>query len=278
MEQILAGKVAVVTGGGGGIGGAVAIDMAAEGAKIVVNDFGKDADGSSAADKVVKQIQKAKGTAVANYDSVATMAGGENIIKTAISHFGRIDILVNTAGFGKAGLFPEVSEEDWDLTFNVHLKGHFSCSKAAVKEMIKQKSGGRIINFSSNAGFAFVQVPFFDISYATAKAGIVGFTAKLSAELKEYGITVNGIFPSAITKGFPDPRPGAESPEFIAPIVVYLATDKAKDITGQFFLTYGGNIGIYPRPMQKTSMLFCKSGKWTLDELDKIVPTMFRPD
>jgi NAD(P)-dependent dehydrogenase (short-subunit alcohol dehydrogenase family) len=278
MEQILAGKVAVVTGGGGGIGGAVAIDMAAEGAKIVVNDFGKDADGSSAADKVVKQIQKAKGTAVANYDSVATMAGGENIIKTAISHFGRIDILVNTAGFGKAGLFPEVSEEDWDLTFNVHLKGHFSCSKAAVKEMIKQKSGGRIINFSSNAGFAFVQVPFFDISYATAKAGIVGFTAKLSAELKEYGITVNGIFPSAITKGFPDPRPGAESPEFIAPIVVYLATDKAKDITGQFFLTYGGNIGIYPRPMQKTSMLFCKSGKWTLEELDNIVPTMVRPD
>jgi NAD(P)-dependent dehydrogenase (short-subunit alcohol dehydrogenase family) len=278
MDQILAGKVAVVTGGGGGIGGAVAIDMAAEGAKIVVNDFGKEADGSNAADKVVKQIQKAKGMAVANYDSVATMAGGENIIKTAISHFGRIDILVNTAGFGKAGLFPEVSEEDWDLTFNVHLKGHFSCSKAAVKEMIKQKSGGRIINFSSNAGFAFVQVPFFDISYATAKAGIVGFTAKLSAELKEYGITVNGIFPSAITKGFPDPRPGAESPEFIAPIVVYLATDKAKDITGQFFLTYGGNIGIYPRPMQKTSMLFCKSGKWTLDELDKIVPTMFRPD
>jgi NAD(P)-dependent dehydrogenase (short-subunit alcohol dehydrogenase family) len=277
MAQKLVGKVAVITGGGGGIGGAIAMDMAAEGAKVVVNDFGKDDDGSNAADKVVKQIQKAKGTAVANYDSVATMAGGTNIIKTAISHFGRIDILVNTAGFGKSGLFPEVLEKDWDLTFNVHLKGHFSCSKAAVKEMIKQKSGGRIINFSSNAGFAFIQVPFFDVSYAAAKAGIVGFTAKLSAELKDYGITVNAIFPSAVTKGFPDPRPDADLPEFVAPIVVYLATDDAKYITGQLFTAHGGDVGIYSRPIQEPTTVYKKTGKWTLDELNKIVPQMVRP-
>jgi NAD(P)-dependent dehydrogenase (short-subunit alcohol dehydrogenase family) len=278
MAQKLVGKVAVITGGGGGIGGAIAMDMAAEGARVVVNDFGKDADGSNVADKVVEQIQKARGAAVADYNSVATMAGGADIIKTAISHFGRIDILVNTAGSGKSGFFHEVSERDWDTTLNVHLKGHFSCSQAAVKEMIKQKSGGRIINFSSNAGFAFIQVPFFDISYATAKAGIVGFTAKLSAELKDYGITVNAIFPSAITKGFPDPRPDADLPEFVAPIVVYLATDDAKNITGQLFTAHGGDVGVYPRPVQQPITVYEKTGKWTLDELNKIIPRLLRPD
>lgn len=276
MARKLEGKVAVITGAGGGIGGEIAKDMAAEGAKIVVNDFGKDADGGNAADKVVMQIQKTKGTAVANYDSVATMTGGANIIKTAISNFGRIDILVNTAGAGKAGKFSDVLEKDWDLTLNVHLKGHFSCSKAAVEEMIKQKSGGRIINFSSIAGFTFANVPFFDVSYATAKAGIVGFTAKLSGELKDHGITVNAIFPSAVTKGFPDKRPNADLPEFVAPIVVYLATDDAKNVTGQLFTIYGGNIGIYPRPIQTPAMIYKKTGKWTLEELGQIVPQMLR--
>jgi NAD(P)-dependent dehydrogenase (short-subunit alcohol dehydrogenase family) len=274
MVRKLDGKVAVITGAGGGIGGEVAKDMASEGAKIVVNDFGKDKEGSYFADKVVAQIKTAGGTAVANYDSVATMAGGANIIKTAVSNFGRVDIMVNTAGSGKAGKFTEVSEDDWDKTINVHLKGHFSCSKAAAEEMIKQKSGGRIINFSSNAGFVFANVPFFDVSYATAKAGIVGFTAKLSGELKDYGITVNAIFPSAVTKGFPDKRPNADLPEYVAPIVVYLATEEARNITGQLFITYGGNIGIYPRPLQVPATLYKKTGKWTLDELGQIVPQM----
>jgi NAD(P)-dependent dehydrogenase (short-subunit alcohol dehydrogenase family) len=276
MTRKLEGKVAVITGAGGGIGGEVAKDMAAEGAKVVVNDFGKDADGTSPADKVVAQIQAAKGTAVANYDSVATMTGGANIIKTAINNFGRIDVLVNTAGFGKAGKFSDVSENTWDATISVHLKGHFSCSQAATEEMIKQKGGGRIINFSSNAGFVFANVPFFDVSYATAKAGIVGFTAKLSGELKDYGITVNAIFPSAVTKGFPDKRSNAGLPECIAPLIVYLATDDAENITGQLFTIYGGNIGVYPRPLQAPSTIYRKTGKWTLEELGQIVPQMVR--
>jgi NAD(P)-dependent dehydrogenase (short-subunit alcohol dehydrogenase family) len=274
MSQRFTGKVAVITGGGGGIGGAVALDLAAQGAKVVINDFGKDENGVSEADKMVNKIKAAGGAAVANYDSVATMAGGANIIKTAINNFGRIDILVNTAGFSRKGQTVELSEEMWDAEIAVHLKGHFSCSKAAAIEMIKQKSGGRIINFSSAAGFAFVNIPFFNIAYATAKAGIVGFTAKLSAELKEHGITVNGIFPSAVTKGFPDPRPETEGPEFIAPIIIYLASEEAKDITGQFFSTNSGNIGIFPRPMQKTAMLYRKTGVWTFDELSQIVPIM----
>jgi NAD(P)-dependent dehydrogenase (short-subunit alcohol dehydrogenase family) len=213
---------------------------------------------------------------VANYDTVATMEGGANIVRTAINNFGRVDILVNTAGFSRLAKTVDMSEEDWDSVLAVHLKGHFSCSKAAAREMIKQKSGGRIINFSSVAGFDFNNMPFFGISYSTAKAGIVGFTAKLSGELKEYGITVNAIFPSAITKGFPDIRPGAEGPEFVAPVILYLATEEAKDITGQMFSANGGNVGIYTRPIQDLTMLAYKPGKWTLEELSSIVPMMVK--
>jgi NAD(P)-dependent dehydrogenase (short-subunit alcohol dehydrogenase family) len=283
MTQRLKSKAAVVTGSGGGIGREIALSMAAEGAKVVINDIGKDADGTNAADKVVAEIKKAGGTAVANYDSVATMAGGGNIIKTAISNFGRIDILVNCAGFAKNAPSIEITEKDWDALINVHLKGHFSCTQPAIKEMIKQKSG-RIINFSSRAGFLFSWSGLGSLPYSTAKAGVVGFTALLSAELKQYNITVNAILPSAITKGFPEPRPrfgGGEtpSPEFVAPIVVYLATDEAKDVTGQFFYAAGGDIGIFPRPLQLegANKFIRKMGKWTVDELSEIIPPLLGP-
>ena len=274
MGGRLEGKVAVITGGGGGIGGAVAIDMAAEGAKIVVNDLGKDENGQSYADIMVARIKEAGGTAVANYDTVSTMAGGADIIQTAVKNYGRIDILLNTAGFSRRGPAVEMPEDDWDSVITVHLKGHFSCSQSAAREMIRQKSGGRIINVSSAAGFGFFDIPFFGISYATAKAGVVGFTAKLSGELKQYGITVNAIFPSAVTKGFPEERSGASAPEFIAPMVVYLATDEAKNITGQLFSATGGDVGLYTRPLQGASFILRKNGKWTLDELCKAVPQM----
>jgi NAD(P)-dependent dehydrogenase (short-subunit alcohol dehydrogenase family) len=270
----LAGKVAAITGGGGGIGGAVAMDMAAEGAKIVVNDFGKDENGKNYADIVVEAIKKAGGMAVANYDTVATMAGGASIIQTAIKNFGRIDILLNTAGFSRRGPAVDMPEEDWDSVIDVHLKGHFSCSQAAAREMIKQKTGGCIINVSSVAGFGFIDIPLFGISYATAKAGVVGFTGKLSGELKQYGIRVNAIFPNARTRGFPEERPGAESPDHMAPIIVYLATDEAKEITGQLFHIGPGEVGLFPRPIQGPSILVRKIGKWTVDELGKVVPQM----
>jgi len=270
----LAGKVAVITGGGGGIGGAVAMEMAAEGAKVVVNDFGKDEKGKSYADIKVEEIKKAGGMAVANYDDVSTMAGGANIIQTAIKNFGRIDILLNTAGFSRRGPAVDMPEEDWDSVIAVHLKGHFSCSQAAAREMIKQKNGGCIINVSSVAGFGFMDLPFFGISYATAKAGVVGFTGKLFGELSKYGIRVNAIFPNARTKGFPEERPGADSPDHMAPLIVYLATDEAKDITGQLFHLGPGEVGLFPRPIQGQSILVRKLGKWTVDELSQVVPQM----
>ncbi len=270
----LAGKVAVITGGGGGIGGAVAMEMAAEGARVVVNDFGKDEKGNNYADIMVDAIKKSGGAAVANYDDISTMAGGANLIQTAIENFGRVDILLNTAGFSRRGPMVDMPEEDWDSVIAVHLKGHFSCSQAAAREMIKQNSGGRIINVSSVAGFGFMDVPFFGISYATAKAGVVGFTGKLCGELSKYGITVNAIFPNARTKGFPEERPGADTPDHMAPLIVYLATDEAKDITGQLFHIGPGEVGLFPRPIQQQSILIRKMGKWTVDELSKAVPQM----
>lgn len=290
MAQRLRGKSAVVTGGGSGIGRAVALALATEGAKVVVNDIGRDPDGTSGADKVVEEITNASGTAVANYDSVATMVGGENSIKTATSNFGRIDILVNCAGIIRRGPTVEMTENDWDSVMGVHLKGHFSCTKAAVKEMIQQKSG-RIINISSRgafnfgadpstAGFGYRRSPG-TVSYATAKAGILGFTAALSGELREYGITVNALLPSATTTLFPEPRVrfgGGDTggPDFVAPIIVYLATDEAQRITGQFIYACTGDLCIYARPLQLPGphMFIRKMGKWTIDELSEVMPPL----
>ncbi len=281
MTQKLKGKSAVVTGGGDGIGRAVALALAAEGAEVVVNDIGRNPDGTNAADKVVEEIIKARGTAVASYDSVATMSGGENIIKTAISSFGRIDILTNCAGNFKTVKTVEATEADWDSIMDVHLKGHFSCVRAAVLEMVKQKSG-RIINISSrSAAFGAAS-----LAYSTAKAGILGFTSMLSEEQKDNGITVNAILPSAQTKLFSAPAPVLgdnipippfREPEYVAPVIVYLATDEAKDITGRYIYASGGDICIYSHPLQlsaNTPVLVRKSGKWTVDELHQVIPPL----
>lgn len=284
MAQKLKGKSAVVTGSGsGGIGRAVALALAEEGAKVVVNDIARDANGASLADKVVEEIKKAGGTAVANYDSVATMTGGENIIKTCLTNFGGIDILVNCAGnFMRAGS-PEITEKQWDSIIDVHLKGHFSCVKAAMPQMIKQKSG-RIINFSSRAACGGGG----NLAYSTAKAGILGFTSALSQDLKGYGIAVNAIVPSADTKLFPGMRPrGAYEnmpfplwlePEYVAPIVAFLATNEAAPITGRFIYACGGDLCIYAAPLKlpgEAHMFIRKLGKWTLDDLSKVMlPTL----
>ncbi len=283
MAQNLFCKSAVVTGAGNpvGIGRAVAMALAAEGANVVVNDIGKDKDGKSCADTVVEEIKKAGGTAVANYDSVATMQGGENIIKTALNNFGKIDILVNCAGNFIVKRIFETTEAEWDSIMAVHIKGHFACSKAAAIEMIKQKSG-RIINFSSRGA----TVGGGSTVYSTAKAGILGMTSAMAADLKEFNITVNVILPSAITGLFPyakkrmeDNIPVASStePEYVAPMVAYLATDGARGITGRTIYASGGDIIVYPRYLQfpvDSPVFIRKTGKWTVDEIGEIVPQL----
>jgi len=286
MSQKLRGKSAVVTGGGSaGIGGATAYALAMEGAQVVVNDIGRDADGNKAADKMVERIRKEGGTAVANYDSVETMQGGKNIVETAISSFGKIDILVNIAGNYFTVPTIDMTEKEWDSVINVHVKGTFGCIKAALGEMVKQKSG-RIINFSSRAAFngpAIADASYSNVAYNTAKAGILGLTIALAQEVKKDGITVNAILPSAITPLFPReklpledniPVPRLIGPECVAPIVVYLATDEAKDVTGELIYAAGEDICIYGRPLRLPGphIYLHKNTNWTLDELNQLVP------
>jgi NAD(P)-dependent dehydrogenase (short-subunit alcohol dehydrogenase family) len=283
MAQRLANKVAVVTGAGSrvGVGKEVVLAMAGEGASVIANDIVRNPSGSYAVDDLVAQIKKNGGKAAASHDSVTTLKGAQNIIKSAINNFGRIDILVNTAGNFIIKPTVEYPESDWDVIMDVHLKGHFGCTQAALREMIKQKSGGRIINFTSKVAWPMSLGPGPAIAYCTAKAGILGFTKALSLEVKEYGITVNAIAPEASTNLFQIPGRvvnGVQEfgPEYVAPIVVYLATDEAKDVTGQIIYSGSGDIIIYAPPLTPPGghQYLHKNGKWTVDELIEIMPRM----
>ncbi len=292
MAKRLEGKVAVVTGAGRGIGRAEALALAAEGAKVVVNDLGGGADGAGAsaspADEVVQEIKKLGGEAVANYDSVATPEGGENIIKTAIDNFGRIDIVVNNAGILRDRMVFNMSEDEWDIIMKVHLYGHFHCTKPACVHFRQQKSG-RIINTSSIAGLGNMG----QANYSAAKEGIIGFTRTVARDMGKYGVTCNAIRPNAGTRltltpelkaawekakaqGLPTVGEDAleqiekATPEMIAPLVVYLATDEASDINGYDFFVGGGEIGVFSQPEVKGRIK--KEGDWTVDELVDMMP------
>jgi NAD(P)-dependent dehydrogenase (short-subunit alcohol dehydrogenase family) len=293
MAKRLEGKVAVVTGAGRGIGRGEALALAAEGAKVVVNDLGGAGDGTGTsktpAEEVVQEIKKLGGEAVANYDSVATPEGGENIIKAAIGNFGRIDILVNNAGILRDRMIFNMSEEEWDLVMKVHLYGHFHCTKPACV-CFRQQRNGRIINTSSTSGLGNMG----QANYSAAKEGIVGFTRTVARDMGKYGVTCNAIRPSAGTRLTLTPelraawekakaqglRPVTGSitldeveqmtPEMIAPLVVYLATDEAANINGYTFWVGGGRIGIYSEPEVRSSII--KDGIWTVSELIDIMP------
>jgi 3-oxoacyl-[acyl-carrier protein] reductase len=276
MGQKLIGKVAVITGGGGGIGRGVVLAMSAEGASVVVADAGVKPDGTKAADVVVAEVKKLGGQAVSSYDSVTTIISAEKIIDTAVKNFGRVDIVVNCAGNFLPAATVDTTQEQWDAIMAVHLGGHFAVSRAAARQMIKQKSGGSITNFSSLVAF-----PAFDprgTSYSTAKAGVMGFTSALAFELKEQGIRVNCIFPQATTQLFagtnPRGRPGIPAttsldPGDIAPVIVFFATDEGKNVTGQFVYAAGGDFSVLDRPL-KPKVFVRKMGKWTVDELIKV--------
>jgi NAD(P)-dependent dehydrogenase (short-subunit alcohol dehydrogenase family) len=286
MGMSLKGKSAVVTGGGSaGIGGAVASLLAAEGASVVVADIARDPEGKSMAEKKVEAIKKVGGTAVASLEDITTMAGGEKIINAAVKNFGKIDILVTVAGNFWLVPTTEMTEKQWDSIVAVHLKGTFSCVKAALPEMIKQKQG-RIITFSSRAAFIGPNVVgqvYTNVAYNTVKAGILGLTVSLASEQRINGITVNSILPSAVTPLFPAekkplednlPVPKNTLPEYVAPLVAYLAGEEAKNVTGQLFYAAGGDICIYGRPLKLPGphTFMHKEDKWTIDELKQTVP------
>ena len=295
MGDRLKDRVAVVTGAGGGIGRGEALALAEEGAKVVVNDLGTERDGSgsssSPADGVVAEIKAKGGEAVANHDNVATVDGGENIIKTAVDNFGKIDILVNNAGILRDRMVFNMTAEEWDSVIKVHLYGTFNCTKPAAAFMRQQRSG-RIINTSSTAGLLGNAG---QANYGAAKAGIAGFTWVCARDLGRYGITVNCIVPAATTRmtaspemdaarqasaaraGAPAPAPrpqapagGGQDPEDVAPMVVFLCTDAAAGINGYCFGASGSTVSLYANPHVAKSIH--KVGRWTLDELLSIVP------
>ncbi len=247
---LLDGKVTIITGAGGGIGREHALAMSAEGASIVVNDLGGARDGSgqgsAMADKVVEEIKSAGGEAVANYDNVASVEGGESILSSALDAFERVDILVNNAGILRDKSLGNLSEDLWDPVIAVHLKGTYCVTRPVFNHMKKSGAGGVIINTSSTSG---LNGNFGQCNYGAAKAGIAGFTRCLAIEGKKYGIRAFILAPVALTRltedlpGFGDSEMQKRmKPGLVSPLVAYLASDQSKELSGQTFFVGGGRI------------------------------------
>jgi NAD(P)-dependent dehydrogenase (short-subunit alcohol dehydrogenase family) len=273
--QLLSGKVAVVTGAGGGIGRGHARLLANEGASVVVNDLDP-----SAADETVALIADAGGTASANTADLATWTGGAAAVQQAIDTYGRLDVLVNNAGVLRDAMSFNMTEDEWDTVIDVHLKGHMSTCRAAARHWRERgKSGetpnGRIINTASESGL-FGQAG--QANYSAAKAGIVSMTIVMARELKKYGVTANVVCPRALTR-MTASMPGAEEymqgpewdPDNIAPIVCFLASDAAADVSGQVFVVWGTRIHLM-QGWQRVHTLDRDDGdrdrgRWTPEEL-----------
>ena len=280
---VLNGKVGVVTGAGRGIGREICLSFAQEGAKVVVNDLGGDRDGSGEgriADEVVKEIQDLGGEAVANYDSVGTVEGGENLFKTAIDAFGEMDFLVNNAGILRDRTLYNMEESDWDAIMEVHLKGHYNCTRPFVRYIRDEnRLNCRILNMSSVSG---LYGNFGQTNYGAAKAGIAGFSRSLALEVAKYKCTVNTISPGAATRLTIDLIEAAgreydendwtQGPEQIAPVVTWLCSEEANDITSQIIHSQGGILGIMQQPAVIKS--FTSDNLWTIDQLNQLMPEL----
>lgn len=272
-------KVAIVTGGGRGLGRACALELARRGAKVVVNDFFVGEDGVSAAQVVVDEIEAAGGKGAASTDSVATFEGAQAIVDVAVASFGRVDFLVTSAGTFNPARITNISQDVWDSITGVHLDGHVACLNAAAKQMITQGDGGRIITVSSRGGLFGAE-----IAYSGAKAGIMGLTSAAALELAEHGITVNCLLPSAQTQLFSSaaetrlfggmPVSMHMEPEYIAPAVAYLCLDEAKDVTGQFLYASGNDVCVYGPPLrvERTTTFVRNTGAWSVEGLAEYLP------
>ena len=269
----LTGKVIIVTGAGRGIGREIALLAGHEGGKVVVNDLGGSADGEGAdtgpAQGVVEEIRAAGGTAVANGDSVAEAAGAERIIRTAIDAFGRIDAVVNNAGILRDRIFHRMSHVDWEMVIKVHLLGSFNVSRAAAAYFRDQGSGA-FVHFTSTSGLIG---NFGQANYAAAKLGIVGLSKSIALDMARYGVRSNCIAPFAWSRligTIPTDTPAEKervervktmTAAKIAPLVVFLASDLGKDVTGQIFAVRKNEILLMsqPRPIRSVQ----RSEGWT---------------
>jgi NAD(P)-dependent dehydrogenase (short-subunit alcohol dehydrogenase family) len=278
----LDGKVAIVTGAGRGIGREHALALANAGAKVVVNDLGGSTAGEGAdqtpAQQVADEIKGRGGEATANYDNVADFEAAGNMIRQAVSDFGRLDILVNNAGILRDRMLVSMTEEEWDAVIAVHLKGHFAPTHHAANYWRQQTKAGeqvnaRVINTSSPSG-VFGNVG--QTNYGSAKAGIAAFTVIAAQELSRYGVTVNCLAPNARTRmtenifgALPTPAEGEYDPldpGNISPVVVALCTDDAREITGQCFFIYGSAINVL-KPWDVGTLIQQGENVWDPDKL-----------
>jgi NAD(P)-dependent dehydrogenase (short-subunit alcohol dehydrogenase family) len=238
-------RVIVVTGAGGGLGREYALTLAKEGASVVVNDLGGSRDGTGAghsmADEVVKEIRDAGGRAVANYDSVAESEGAENIIKTAIDEFGKVDGVVSNAGILRDGTFHKMPFENWDAVLKVHLYGGYNVIRAAWPHF-REQSYGRIVVATSTSGLFG---NFGQANYSAAKLGLVGLINTLAQEGAKYNIKANALAPIAATRMTEDILPPEVfkklTPEYVAPVVAYLCTEELPE-TASVFIVGGGKV------------------------------------
>ncbi|MFC1991192.1 SDR family NAD(P)-dependent oxidoreductase [Chloroflexota bacterium] len=293
MGDRLKDKVAIVTGSGQGIGGAIALALAKEGAKVVTNNRRQGTDGGDA-ETIAKQITEMGGEAVAFFGSIDDFEVAGKLVQTAVDKFGRLDILVNNAGADVPHMVWNMTEDEWDICVDSFLKGSFNCTRFACGIMRGQK-WGRIINTTSTAWLGTVG----HCNYGAAKAGLVGLTRAIAREMGRYGVTCNAYAPTAATRftlskeilaGFTkryeaglmtkerfEELTNPPGPEMVAPFLIYLCTDKASDINGQVFDVTGNNIAIYSEPV-KTNAIDKTEGMWTVEELTELVPKMLPED
>ena len=294
MSEKLKGKAAVVTGAGRGIGREIALYLAAQGVSVLVSDAGVGRDGSGSdlgpAEEVVAEIKKKGGQAAPNISSVTDFKAVEEMINACVDTFGKLDIVVNCAGVLRERMIWNMGEDDWDMVTSVHLKGTFNVCRHACVKMREQRSG-RIITFTSDAWRGSVG----QTNYAAAKGGIVSLTRASAREMGRYGVTVNCIAPIAATRmtmteevkagikkrlekglisqemydGFMN-MPG---PEFVPPMVAYLAGDAAANINGQVFHVERGRVSIYSEPIEiRTVFKTADNGMFSVEELEESIP------
>ncbi|WP_328362631.1 SDR family oxidoreductase [Streptomyces sp. NBC_00445] len=272
MGNFLAGKVVAVTGAGRGIGRAVALAAAAEGAKVVVNDYGVAIDGASptseVAEAVVKEIEAAGGDAVAVADDVATMAGGQRVVDTALDSYGRLDGVVCVAGILRERMLFNMTEEEWDPVVATHLKGTFTVFRAASAVMRKQRAG-TLIGFTSGNHQGSVS----QANYSAAKGGIISLVRSAALGLHKYGVSANAVAPVARTRMSANvPMELAEigEPEDVAALVVYLLSDRAQGVTGQVYTIAGPKIAVWAQPRELRSAY--AEGSWTPERIAEFLP------
>lgn len=258
MAGLCEGRVCIVTGAGRGIGREHSLMLAAQGAKVVVNDLGGSMDGSGAssgpAQEVVDEIISRGGDAVANTDDVSDWEGARRLVQQAIDHFGRLDVLVNNAGILRDRMLVNMEEAEWDAVIKVHLKGtagpsHWAANYWRDRSKAGEDVDARIINTSSPSG---IYGNPGQTNYGAAKAGIAAFTIIAAQELARYGVTVNAIAPAALTRmtenlgmgAAPDEIKEKMSPRWIAPIVTWLASSESKGVTGRVFDVSGMRLGV----------------------------------